>query len=100
MGASGWAVRRLVISWAGSGQYQPPKESQRNPFSIFKKLNFRKTKALNAPTGGFRADRSARDAPRVLCDLARSTHPSVRHFCNCAFVLDSVRRAGTAHKIL
>ena len=42
MGASGWAVRRLVISWAGSGQYQPPKESQRNPFSIFKKLGFRK----------------------------------------------------------
>ena len=42
MGASGWAVGRLVISGAGSGQYQPPKESQRNPFSIFKKLGFRK----------------------------------------------------------
>ena len=42
MGASGWAVGRLVISGAGSGQYLPPKESRKNPFSIFKKLGFRK----------------------------------------------------------
>ena len=42
MGASGWAVGRLFLSGAGSGQYLPPKESLRNPFSIFKKLGFRK----------------------------------------------------------